>query len=428
MNADTPVELYGPDDGGWYTTRFHDWIGLCDELRDPDVRGYVILRGLVVEKYKNPVRKLTLEILCELIPSGKKGKPSSLTRVRGILDSLSQVGLVSTPDGEPLKTSSRAAAARRPIRIRINDMPKEGYEGWRNGEAKLTFLVSQEAGRNSDPGSSPDRAADGAGRNSDPAGRNSDPGGCNSDPEPAGDLPERGFPLVPTVGTTSVGPAPSARSALGARSASTSGSGGLAKGGSAAPATSQSRLSKQDRDQVQAVRALLPQDLNTALGDRLPTNVSAAIVTALAAGQPRERTAQQLIEHRVEPRWNGYWAERFYAGALPEQPYGPLLSMLKDMAECGNLVCDDRVDIHTGQPCSACATRAQDRRADRAVPQDHPPVPDEAPVLPAQRERVIVDHSAGLRPECDDCGRPFPPGATDTLCAVCRRSAVPAPF
>ncbi|MFB7359575.1 hypothetical protein ACFCZ0_36375, partial [Streptomyces gardneri] len=188
---DTPVELYGPDDGGWYTTRFHDWIGLCDDLRDPDVRGYTILRGLVVEKYKNPVRKLTLEILCELIPSGKEGKPSSLTRVRGILDNLSKVGLVSTPEGQPLKTSSRAAAARRPIRIRINDMPKAGYAGWRNAEAKLAFLVAQEAGRNSDPGHEGDGDEEGAGRNSDPPGGGLAPPGGGKRPPPAPPPPEK---------------------------------------------------------------------------------------------------------------------------------------------------------------------------------------------------------------------------------------------
>ncbi|MFB7398285.1 hypothetical protein [Streptomyces sp. NPDC056191] len=228
----------------------------------------------------------------------------------------------------------------------------------------------------------------------------------------------------------------SGRSPLDARSASTSGSTDLSKGGFAASATSQPRLSKQERDQVQAVRALLPRELDTKLGDWLPPNVAAAIVTALAAGQPRERTPQQLVAYRVEKRWNTYWAEQLLpawkverdAGRVPRPPYGPLVSMLKDTAECGNLGCDDRVDVHTEQPCAACVTRAQDRRADREAPQDRPVVPDEPPVLPAQRERVIVDYSAGLRPECDDCGRPFAAETTETLCAECRPSAVPAPF
>ncbi|MFC8953727.1 hypothetical protein ACFT8P_14005 [Streptomyces sp. NPDC057101] len=187
---------------------------------------------------------------------------------------------------------------------------------------------------------------------------------------------------------------------------------------------------------MQAVRDLLPRELDTVLGDRLPTNVSAAVVDALATGQPRERTAQQLVEHRVLPRWNGYWAEQLLpawkaqtdAGQTPRPPYGPLLRMLEDTPECGSLSCDDRTDVYTQQPCGACAVRAQDRRADREAPKDHPAVPDEPPVLPAQRERVVVDHSVGRQPECADCGRPFAAGTTETLCADCRPSNVPAPF
>lgn len=226
------------------------------------------------------------------------------------------------------------------------------------------------------------------------------------------------------------------RSVVDARSASTSGSRGLGEGGSAAPATSKPCLSKQERDQVQAVRALLPRELDNALGDRFPPNVSAAIATALAGGTPRERSPQQLVTYRVEKRWNLYWAAQLLpawkteqgAGRTPRPPYGPLVSMLEDTAECGNLACDDRFDIHTGQPCTACAMRAEDRRADREAPQDHPPVPNEPPALPVQRERVVVDHSAGLRPECDGCGRWLPPGAEIDTCLDCRPSDVPAPF
>ncbi|MBT2439946.1 hypothetical protein J7E93_07385 [Streptomyces sp. ISL-36] len=195
-------------------------------------------------------------------------------------------------------------------------------------------------------------------------------------------------------------------------------------------------MSKEQRDQVTAVRALLPRELDAALAAKTPSNVSRAILDALATGEPRERTAQQLVERRVLPRWNGYWAEHLLpawkaerdAGRSPRAPFGPLVAMLKDTAECGNLACDDRVDVHTLGPCTACATRKQDRRADRKTPQDHSPVMDEPPVLPAQRERVVVDHSAGLRHECDDCGRPFPLGTTDTLCVDCRPSTAPAPF
>ncbi|MDX3015242.1 hypothetical protein [Streptomyces caniscabiei] len=193
-----PVELYGPEDGGWYTTRVYDWIPLCPRLRDPDVRGYLILRSLVIEKYKNPVRKLTLLDLCELIPSPTEGQPSSLTRVRGILDALSKVQLICTPEGGPVRTSSRASASGKPIRIRVNDMPPEGYAGWRNTEDKLSHVArlreEQEAGRKSDPGPDADATEKGVGRIYDPPGRLYDPRGQKSAPAGRGVLPETGRP------------------------------------------------------------------------------------------------------------------------------------------------------------------------------------------------------------------------------------------
>ncbi|MFD4805266.1 hypothetical protein, partial [Streptomyces anulatus] len=198
--GDTSVELYGPENGGWFTTRVHDWIALCPFLRDPDVRAYLVLRALVVEKYKNPVRKLTLAVLCELIP-GPNGKPSSLTRVRGMLAGLSSVGLISTPEGGAVKTSSRAGAAQRTMRLRINDMPAEGYAGWRNAEVKLGYITEmaaeREAGRNSDPGGEGDTPEGDAGRYYHPAGLKYDPRGSNYEPDSVPEQPERVQPQVP---------------------------------------------------------------------------------------------------------------------------------------------------------------------------------------------------------------------------------------
>ncbi|MFB7592344.1 hypothetical protein [Streptomyces sp. NPDC056169] len=214
--------------------------------------------------------------------------------------------------------------------------------------------------------------------------------------------------------------APPARSAPGRRQAPT-GSRGPGEGGSAAPATSKLRLSKPQRDQVQAVRDLLPRELDAALGDRTPANVSAAVLAALATGQPRERTVQQLVEHRVLPRWNGYWAEQLLpawkaerdAGRSPRAPFGPLVSMLKDTPECGSLVCDDRTDVHTRQPCGACAMRAEDRRASRQAGHERPEVPA-APTggIPGPREHRPYQ-------ECS-CGNPLPKDRDDDTCWECR--------
>ncbi|MFD7398084.1 hypothetical protein ACFV60_23960 [Streptomyces virginiae] len=225
VEPDQVVELYGPENEGWYDTRVMDWIALCDQLKDGEVRGYLVLRSLVIDKFHNHVRVLTLQLLCELIPS-PSGGPSSLTRVRSILDGLTKVGLVTTPEGKPIKTSSRASAIVKPLRIRINDAAPEGYAGWRNTETKLKALgtalaelveesprdasaaadkEASKAGRKSDPVGE-------AGRISDPPGRISDPRSRISDPDTVGDLEERDLPLVSSSGF-SLSPAPSITSA-----------------------------------------------------------------------------------------------------------------------------------------------------------------------------------------------------------------------
>lgn len=105
--AEQLAELHGPDHNPFYGTYVRDWIALCDDLRDADVRGYLILRSLVFEGkgVKNRVRVLTLAELCQLIP-GPNGKPSSLSRIRELLRCLSAVGLITTPEGGPVTTSS----------------------------------------------------------------------------------------------------------------------------------------------------------------------------------------------------------------------------------------------------------------------------------------------------------------------------------
>ncbi|MFI0156201.1 hypothetical protein [Streptomyces lydicus] len=447
-DASTIIDLYGPDDGGWYTTRVHDWISLNADLRDCDVRGYIILRSLVIEKYKKPIRVLTLAVLCELIP-GPNGKPSGMTRVRGILDALSEAGLICTPEGEPIKTSSRASAAQRRMRIRINDRPAEGYTGWRNTEAKLAFLTraeqpqepDEEAGRNSDPsddaGQRGEASPEGPGRNSDPAGRNSDPRGCNSDPDPAGDLPEREDPLVPLLGAGTDGQAASPRSGGDGRSPSSTCSnaaeaeGGCAASGKDSPAPSKkSKHSRQELEVVAAVRRYFPQELTV---PDIPA-VSDAVLKALATGQPDSRTVEQLGA-RIESRWYTHrWAEKLLKGELIESPVGVAINLVRaygrdDKWGCANPRCEAGADVDTGAECSVCPERLEARAAARGHQRAQEPAGDDAraeanavdqdaPPVPAQRPRVVLDTQRAF-PECGDCGLPLPKGSSDALCAEC---------
>lgn len=453
---DVLIELYGPENDGWYTSRIADWIGVCDGLRDPDTRGYMVLRALVYEKFKKPIRNLTLGILCELIP-GPNGKPSSHGRVRGILTALSNVGLISTPEGKPVKTSSRANAASKPLRIRINDMPKEGYAGWRNVEAKLKWLQAGKpdlgAGQNSDPGSQHEKALEGAGQNSDPSG-------SNSDPHPGSDVQEPEHPLVPSLGADD---GPSGRSPGGCRRPSVGSSTREAEGGSAAsdkdspspssqeaPTSTPSKsrvLTDEQRQARDAVLPLLPVDLRQALGETVPQNVCQAMVAALAAGQPRERTPQQLVTYRLLPRWQRYWSPKFYAGDLTPEvngkrrpPFGPLLKMLEDTAECGNdLACEDRHDFVLGTDCQQCAMRKTDNaadrererreaqaEADREARRDEEQAAAEAGpasaggAMPAPRQSMVF-HTPQAKRECalDTCALPVK-DPEDELCPRCR--------
>jgi hypothetical protein len=455
MSGDsTPIELYGPDDGGWFTTRVHDWIGLCEDLRDADVRGYLVLRALVVEKYKNPVRKLTLATLCKLIPGPNK-KPSSVTRVRGILDALSKAGLVSTPEGGPIKTSSRANAAHRPIRIRINDMPPGAYGGWRNAEAKLAFLNQEAAeagaGRNSDPGSAEGASEEGAGRNSDPAGCNSDPRGLNSDPDSGPDLPERDLPLGPSVGTRPAGDALSARSAGDGRRPSDRSSAREVESGCAASSndhpspepqtprqkaktsSSKAKHTRQQLDLVRAVRAHFPADMLSGWAhpqtgqvlEALPDvpALSQAILEALAGDVPAaDRTVDQLGA-RIVQRWNHHgWAQKFYAGEIGSL-VGAAVAMVRplkagDRYGCANPRCEAGADVDTGEECHVCPERLAARQVARRAEQAQEVVDGPQAEVPAQRP------SGGfLRPRTCPCGDPIDMTAEDPLCPSCREDA-----
>jgi hypothetical protein len=425
-----PVELYGPQDGGWFTTRVYDWIPLCPNLRDADVRGYLVLRSLVIEKFKNPVRKLTLLDLCELIPSPTPGQPSSLTRVRGILQALSAVQLIATPEGDPVRTSSRASAAGKTIRIRVNDLPPEGYAGWRNTEDKLSHvsrLRDQAAGRKSDPGAPGDPSMEGAGRKSDPAGRKSDPGGPESDPNPVDDQPEPNVPLDSSVGTGSEMDVPSARSAVGVRSTSSSGSSEAEDGSGFAAAGKEGSSSDQEdttagvpaprqadgldfvREQLAAVRsveALLPPSLLSLLPyEQFPKRNRPAVLEALES-----RTVDQLRE-RVARRWVAYGYEpALYDGSLPN-PVGAALELVVPPRYCPDLSCEDGTMIDTGAECRACLERRAARRAARA-----------------KGETVKTGSSkrpgGGLDAECVICRAPFPGKVPDDgQCLTCRRES-----
>jgi len=240
-------------------------------------------------------------------------------------------------------------------------------------------------------------------------------GGVMGDPSPGiADDPSQGVMGDPSI-TGHYEPAlekmdaPSARSALDAVG-QTSGSGTPGTGGSAATAKTQPPRSRDDWAAIHAVREELGRtipDLNTALGEATPRSLADAILTGLATGTPAERTPQQLIRHRVLPRWNGYWATRYYAGELREQPFGATANMLAPHRSDHDR-CDERVNVDTGAPCTPCTMRAKDRRHTRRQDRQEarqrpgeatPAAPVPGPRTPPTPKRAEPEAAPGIDPE-----------------------------
>ncbi|MFK0288334.1 hypothetical protein ACIQVL_48860 [Streptomyces sp. NPDC090499] len=159
--------------------------------------------------------------------------------------------------------------------------------------------------------------------------------------------------------------APAARSASDGRRPTTGSSGSRGGGSAASGKTKPPSLTQEQRQQVDAFVQALPKQLADLLPVRMPSNLSTAVLEALAAGQPHERTPQQLIEYRLVPKWDGHYASRDAAGPL-ERPVGVLIAMLRRDRECGDARCDERTNVDTGNPCVSCGQRRVDERADRA--------------------------------------------------------------
>lgn len=167
-------------------------------------------------------------------------------------------------------------------------------------------------------------------------------------------------------GTTS--PAAAGREPDGSRSAvqRTTGSTG-SKGGSAA-SSDKKPITNIQRAQVQAVRDLLPPLLARDLPDETPTNISEKILAALDTDGPRPRTPEQLAAYRINPRWDGYWATQYGDDGF-DKPLGVVLALVASQAECGNVRCDDRRDVDTGELCPFCVELKADRRVQRRLEQ-----------------------------------------------------------
>ncbi|MEU6626113.1 hypothetical protein ABZ926_35865 [Streptomyces litmocidini] len=402
------VELYPPvDDDGWYTSQVRDWVAVCPELGDSAVRLYVILRSLVIDKY-GPVRKLTLAQLCLLLPKkpvppGHVPERSSVSRIRGLLDQLTRVGLVTTPEGHRLTTSSRALAAGQGLRMRINLMPRRSYAGPRNAFAllddirqpaadlaraararELELAAARRAARQEPP------TSDGAGQNSGPAGQNFDPRGQNSDPDSGTDQQDRDAPLsLPaqsslTEADASVRPSPQVGEEEVIREEGGTGGQAVRPAGegrnTAAPLPGGTPdAGPVQREPLPAARPAVTVGLEILyqLGQRVP---------ALAlAGRPLADQARRLNELVASTPWTP--ATLLAALAAPFE--GP-------------------VRVSAGGVVSARISALPAAPALPAVQQGEPK---------GSRRSVAEEVARRVMPECVECGRPPVPG--NELCQEC---------
>jgi hypothetical protein len=230
-------------------------------------------------------------------------------------------------------------------------------------------------------------------------------------PETGGDVaPETGGHVGPRAGAVTTRTpnymngkdAPTARSAADGRRPTT-GSRSSRAGGSAASGKSKPpSLTPVQRQQVDALFQALPKELADLVPTNPPGNLKAAVLEALAFGQPEERTAGQLVDFRLLPKWDKHYSRRDQAGPI-KKPVGVLIEMLKWDAECGDKRCDERTNVDTSQLCISCEQRGVEKRAERAAEQaakapESPSRRSELPVVPSVRKTPTK------RPE-----RPVPP-------------------
>ncbi|MEU3020177.1 hypothetical protein ABZ635_22600 [Nocardiopsis sp. NPDC007018] len=135
---DETYAFVGPTDDGWYRTQIPDWIALCPKVNHTAYRLYVIVRSLILEKQPKKVRLLSHEQLAFLLP-GPNGKPSGVRTIKDALQTLTEVGLVSNPDGERIVTSGGKGKIHTRRRYQLHDWPtvKTAMTVWRNSFDKL---------------------------------------------------------------------------------------------------------------------------------------------------------------------------------------------------------------------------------------------------------------------------------------------------
>lgn len=198
----------------------------------------------------------------------------------------------------------------------------------------------------------------------------------------------------------------------------TSGSRGQSKGGKAASKKKSPFLTPQEGKLVAAALRAMPEDLQSLLPEKKPSQLKRAVLQALSVDKPDERTPEQLATYRVAPKWFKHYRALHAAGEL-EKPVGAFMAMLRRDKECGNDRCDERTDVDTDEACRACevgkADRAAERRREKAAQeaQQAPveaPEPPESDPCPTEAQEAVWDAEVDYYPDLPAAGEGEAPG------------------
>lgn len=110
------IVLIDPEDQGFYKSRIRQWATLCPHMNSTEHRVFALLLDLCSER--NPYRKLTIDEIAMLLPSGKKNddgtpKPASRSTVANCLNALADLGQITDEYGEPIRVSNKTKGALR---------------------------------------------------------------------------------------------------------------------------------------------------------------------------------------------------------------------------------------------------------------------------------------------------------------------------
>lgn len=170
---------------------------------------------------------------------------------------------------------------------------------------------------------------------------------------------------------------------------------------------------------IGAVESGLPAQLVSLLPTPRPKVIRNAILAALAACTPRERTAGQITA-RIERRWYAWrYAAKADAGEL-DTAIGTLITLL-GTGDCPEPRCEDGHDVDTGTPCGICANRKADRKTAARPQAATIPVPRHGGTSSPGPRPAIPYEGLTEKWSCADCSEKFrSPPPTDGLCHPCR--------